>query len=85
MRGKMSIVSRRKSRWRISASTLLAILAFGASTRAAGEPQSLRKVGGSDNQCRVCHTDVKRLIRLGWEVEKIKPRPKSSAKTAGEG
>jgi hypothetical protein len=39
----------------------------------------------ASNQCVACHTDLKGLIRLCWQVEKIKPRPKASAETAGEG
>ncbi|MCG6917533.1 MAG: hypothetical protein LJE89_08295 [Deltaproteobacteria bacterium] len=39
----------------------------------------------SESQCVVCHTDVKKLIRLGWEVEKIRPKQGTSAQTSGEG
>ena len=39
----------------------------------------------ASSQCVACHTDLKGLIRLCWEVEKIKPQPKTSAETAGEG
>ena len=39
----------------------------------------------ASSRCVVCHADLKGLIRLCWEVEKIKPRPKTSAETAGEG
>ena len=38
----------------------------------------------AESQCISCHTDVKGLIKLGWEVEKVKPK-KKSAETAGEG
>jgi hypothetical protein len=37
------------------------------------------------SNCVQCHTDVKRLIRLGWEVEKIRGKPQVSAETEGEG
>lgn len=39
----------------------------------------------AENQCVVCHTDVKKLIRLSWEIEKIRPKPVKSAETSGEG
>jgi hypothetical protein len=38
-----------------------------------------------ESECVKCHTNVKGLIRLGWEVEKIKGKPASSAETEGEG
>jgi|GEM_PF-2230133 len=37
------------------------------------------------SECVQCHTNVKKLIRLSWEVEKIKPKQKKSAQTSGEG
>jgi hypothetical protein len=37
------------------------------------------------SQCVQCHANLKKLIRLCWEVEKIKPRTKTSTETAGEG
>ena len=39
----------------------------------------------ASSRCVACHTDLKGLIRLCWEVEKIKPRPKTSSEIAGEG
>lgn len=35
--------------------------------------------------CVQCHTDVKKLIRLGWEVEKVRGKPRVSAENEGEG
>ena len=35
--------------------------------------------------CVQCHTDVKKLIRLGWEVEKVRGKVKVSAENEGEG
>jgi hypothetical protein len=35
--------------------------------------------------CVQCHTDVKKLIRLSWEVERVRGRPAVSALTEGEG
>jgi len=39
----------------------------------------------SESECVKCHTDVKGLIRLGWEIEKIKGKPAESAEIQGEG
>lgn len=38
-----------------------------------------------NSQCVQCHTDVRKLIRLSWEVEKVKPKQKKSVQTSGEG
>lgn len=35
--------------------------------------------------CVKCHTDVKKLIRLSWEVERVRGKAPVSAETAGEG
>ena len=43
------------------------------------------EVGKTESQCVVCHTDVKKLIRLGWEIEKIRPKQGKSAQPSGEG
>jgi hypothetical protein len=40
---------------------------------------------GEASGCVQCHTDVKKLIRLSWEVEKVRGKPKVSALTEGEG
>jgi hypothetical protein len=37
------------------------------------------------SQCIACHTDLKKLMRLCWEIEKIRPKPRASAETSGEG
>ncbi len=37
------------------------------------------------SQCVQCHTNVKKLIRLGWEVEKEKGKPLVSQEIEGEG
>jgi hypothetical protein len=50
-------------------------------TLAEKEPE----VGKSESQCVVCHTNVKNLIRLSWEIEKIRPKQGKSAETSGEG
>ncbi|WDP90996.1 MAG: hypothetical protein HUN04_15365 [Desulfobacter sp.] len=46
---------------------------------------SLSPVSAGQSQCITCHTDLKKLIRLCWEVEKIKPKPPESAENSGEG
>ena len=38
-----------------------------------------------DSQCVKCHTNVKGLIRLGWEIEETKGTPAASEETEGEG
>ncbi|MGD9331298.1 MAG: hypothetical protein PVJ53_08290 [Desulfobacterales bacterium] len=37
------------------------------------------------SRCIECHTDVKNLIRLSWEVEKVRGKPPRSEETEGEG
>jgi hypothetical protein len=37
------------------------------------------------SECVQCHTDVKKLIRLSWEVEKVRGKLKLSAENEGEG
>jgi hypothetical protein len=37
------------------------------------------------SECVQCHTDVKKLIRLSWEVEKVRGKPQQSAENEGEG
>jgi hypothetical protein len=39
----------------------------------------------NENECVKCHTNVKGLIRLGWEIEKVKGKPIESREIAGEG
>ena len=43
------------------------------------------EIGKFESQCVVCHTDVKKLIRLSWEVEKLRPKKDKSTETSGEG
>jgi hypothetical protein len=49
------------------------------------EEMAIAKEVNSKNECVRCHTNVKGLIRLGWEVEKVKPKQGKSTKTSGEG
>jgi len=37
------------------------------------------------SQCVTCHTNLRKVIRLSWEIEKIRPKPDKSAETSGEG
>jgi hypothetical protein len=46
---------------------------------------ALQSTPSDSSQCIHCHTRVKGLIRLSWEVEKRHPRPAQSAETSGEG
>ena len=71
----------RQSQWVL---VVLCVLGSLAAVRGltAGSPQV--QVAG-ENQCIVCHTNVKKLIRLGWEVEKTKPNKGKSTLSAGEG
>ena len=48
-------------------------------------PLSVQSADQPESQCVVCHTNVKGLIRLGWEIEKIRPKAGASAETSGEG
>ena len=50
----------------------------------AGAP-SAANTSGEVTGCVRCHTDVKKLIRLSWEVEKVRGKPRVSAMTEGEG
>jgi hypothetical protein len=46
---------------------------------------SMSKGIGGSSQCVNCHTNVSKLLRLSWEIEKIRPKPGKSAKISGEG
>lgn len=43
------------------------------------------KIAPDQNQCVICHTNVKGLIRLSWEVERLRPKKAQSTETSGEG
>jgi hypothetical protein len=48
--------------------------------------QSLSEAGeGGGSQCIDCHTNLKKLIRLCWKVEALKPKALKSEETSGEG
>jgi hypothetical protein len=68
-------------RWYVTAVCLLVSFSACSLTLAVKEVA----VGKSESQCVVCHTDVKKLIRLSWEIEKIRPKQGQSAETSGEG
>ncbi|MDO9566004.1 MAG: hypothetical protein Q7J15_04620 [Candidatus Desulfaltia sp.] len=38
-----------------------------------------------DSECINCHTNLKKLIRLCWEIEKTRSKAGNSAETSGEG
>jgi hypothetical protein len=60
------------------------LVAFAQTTGPSSEISAVKGTLTS-SQCVACHTDVKRLIRLGWEIEKIRPKKGRSAETSGEG
>jgi len=68
-------------RWYVMAVCVLVSFCVFSLTLAEEEPE----VGKSESQCVVCHTNVKKLIRLSWEIEKIRPKLGKSAETSGEG
>jgi hypothetical protein len=37
------------------------------------------------NECVNCHTNLKKLMDLSWEVKKIKPKQELSKEISGEG
>ena len=39
----------------------------------------------AENECVNCHTNLKKLMDLSWEVKKIKPKQKLSKEISGEG
>ncbi len=57
---------------------VIALGVFGLPCLPAGQPLPA-------STCVQCHTDVKKLIRLGWEVEKVRGKPEVSAENEGEG
>ena len=68
-------------RWHVTA--LCVLVSFCACSLRLTEKEP--ELGKTESQCVVCHTNVKKLIRLGWEIEKIRPKPGKSAETSGEG
>ena len=68
-------------RWYVMAVCVLVSFCACSLTLAGKKPE----VDESESQCVVCHTDVKKLIRLSWEIEKIRPEQGKSAETSGEG
>ena len=61
---------------------LAAVLAMAATAQRVCSSDA---VTSASSQCVACHTRLKPLIRLCWEVEKVKPAAKASAENAGEG
>ena len=64
----------------IAVSLFLLYVFFNFDQATAAEFRSPNK-----SECINCHSNLKKLVRLCWEVEKIKPKPKHSAETSGEG
>jgi hypothetical protein len=68
----------------IKSNKILPLLVFAAGVVLLHSPLS-GQPPETQSQCVICHTDVKRLIRLGWEIEKLRPKKKASAEISGEG
>ena len=81
----MANIKRAKTSFKAAAMFAMMVVAFVGLMHDETGPAALEGDGIKDSQCRVCHTDVKKLIRLSWEVEKIKPSRKQSSETSGEG
>jgi len=45
----------------------------------------VKETPANKNECVKCHTNLKKLLLLSVEIEKIRPKPAKSAETAGEG
>jgi hypothetical protein len=45
----------------------------------------INKGVAAENECVNCHTNLKKLMDLSWEVKKIKPKQKVSKEISGEG
>jgi hypothetical protein len=43
------------------------------------------KAAADETECVRCHTNLKKLMDLSWEVKKHKPKTEVSKKTSGEG
>ena len=39
------------------------------------------EIAGAKSECVVCHTDMKRLIHLSWEIKQVRPKLDKSAET----
>ena len=46
---------------------------------------SINKEIAAENECVNCHTNLKKLMDLSWEVKKIKPKLEQSKEISGEG
>ncbi len=46
---------------------------------------SAEKGTADENECTGCHTNLKKLMDLSWEVKKIKQKQGRSAEISGEG
>jgi hypothetical protein len=46
---------------------------------------SINKEIDAVNECVNCHTNLKKLMDLSWEVKKVKPKQELSKEISGEG
>ena len=49
------------------------------------ETSMVKEIPANKSECVKCHTNLKKLLLLSVKIEKIRPKPAKSAKTAGEG
>lgn len=40
------------------------------------------EIAEAKSECVVCHTDMKRMILLSWEIEQVRPKLDKSAETS---
>jgi hypothetical protein len=64
----------------IRTSALLFLLLF---SLAINTP--IHKAMATESECIRCHTNLKKLMDLSWEVKKIKPEQELSKEISGEG
>jgi len=71
----------KKKGYRAGLIAVVAIAAFLGPARGYAKAEAAE----AKSECIACHTDVKQLIRLSSEIEKIRPKLGMSAETLGEG
>ena len=70
----------KKKRHRTGLIVVFGIAAFLGPARGYAKPEGAQ----AKSECIACHTDMEELIRLSWEIEKIRLKPGKSAETSGE-
>ena len=65
---------------------ILSVWALLASVAVVWNPPDLSAAENDGNSsCIACHTNVKKLIKLCWKIEALRPKPLKSSETSGEG